>query len=330
MTEEATRPRVTVRVPGKINLELVVGPRRSDGYHDLVTIFQAVSVYDEVRVEPAAHWSITMSGPHAEGVPVDNSNIALRAARALAGRAEDFVELGKVSQIGPVSISIDKHIPVAAGMAGGSADAAAALVGCAELWDLSVLREDLQVIARDIGADVPFMLHGGTAVGSGRGDDIAPVLSQGVAHWVLWVSTGAGLSTAQVYAEFDRLHGDGTPPTPSLSPHLISALRTMDPEAMGSALHNNLTPAALSLQPALQTVLDAGLDLGAHGAVISGSGPTVAFLVASPAHALDLSMGLAARGPGGDIVRATGPVSGAHVVESRGHGRGTGPRLGSV
>lgn len=330
MTEEATRPRVTVRVPGKINLELVVGPQRSDGYHELATVFQAVNVYDEVRVEPAQDWSITMGGPHGEGVPADGSNIALRAARALAGRAEDFVEPGKVSQIGPVAITIEKHIPVAAGMAGGSADAAAALVGCAELWDLSVLREDLEVIARDIGADVPFMLHGGTAVGSGRGDDIAPVLSQGEAHWVLWISTGEGLSTAEVYAEFDRLHADEAPPSPTLSPQLISALRTMDPEAMGSALHNDLAPAALSLQPDLQHVLNAGIDLGAQGAVISGSGPTVAFLVASPAQALDLSMGLAARGPGGDIVRATGPVSGAHVVESRGYGQGAGPRLGSV
>ncbi len=328
MTSEATPAHVTVRVPGKINLELVVGPRRRDGYHELVTVFQAVSVYDEVRVKPASQWSVQMSGPHGSDVPVDGRNIALAAAQSLAGRADDFIEIGTVSTIGPVAISIEKHIPVAAGMAGGSADAAAALVACAELWELSVLREDLEVIARDLGADVPFMLHGGTAVGAGRGDTISPVLAQGEAHWVLWISTGAGLSTAAVYAEFDRLNGD--PPAPHLSPHLASALRTMDPEGMGAALHNNLAPAALSLQPELQAVLDAGLDLGACGAVISGSGPTVAFLVSSPAEALDLSMGLAVRGPGGDIVRATGPVSGAHVIESRGHGNSPRPRLGSV
>ncbi len=330
MTSEATPAHVTVRVPGKINLELIVGPRRRDGYHELVTVFQAVSVYDEVRVEPASQWSVEMGGPHGAGVPEDGSNIALSAAQALAERADDFIEIGTVSTIGPVAISIDKHIPVAAGMAGGSADAAAALVACAELWDLSVLREDLEVIAREIGADVPFMLHGGTAVGAGRGDTISPVLAQGEAHWVLWISTGAGLSTAEVYAEFDRLGGDDEPPAPHLSPQLASALRTMDPEAMGAALRNNLAPAALSLQPELQAVLDAGLDLGACGAVISGSGPTVAFLVSSPAEALDLSMGLAVRGPGGDIVRVTGPVSGAHVIESRGHGNNPGPRLGSV
>ncbi|MGB3827658.1 MAG: 4-(cytidine 5'-diphospho)-2-C-methyl-D-erythritol kinase [Ornithinimicrobium sp.] len=328
MTSEATPVHVTVRVPGKINLELVVGPRRSDGYHELVTVFQAVSVYDDVRVEPAREWSVTMSGPHGDAVPVDSSNVALKAAQALAERAGEFVESGSTSRIGPVAISIDKHIPVAAGMAGGSADAAATLVACADLWDLSVLRDDLEVIAREIGADVPFMLHGGTAVGSGRGDDISPVLAQGDAHWVLWISTGAGLSTAEVYAEFDRLHAEDPPAPPQLSPVLASALRTMNPEAMGSALNNNLATAALSLQPHLQSVLDAGLDLGARGAVISGSGPTVAFLVSSPAEALDLSMGLAARGPGGDIVRATGPVPGAHVIDSR--GPGITPRLGSV
>ncbi|MGB3593547.1 MAG: 4-(cytidine 5'-diphospho)-2-C-methyl-D-erythritol kinase [Ornithinimicrobium sp.] len=328
MTAEPTPAQVTVRVPGKINLELVVGPRRSDGYHELVTVFQAVSVYDEVRVEPAPDWSVTMGGPHGAAVPADGPNIALAAARALAERADDFIEIGSVSSVGPVAISIDKHIPVAAGMAGGSADAAGALVACAELWDLSVLREDLEVIARGIGADVPFMLHGGTAVGAGRGDTISPVLARGAAHWVLWISTGEGLSTAEVYAEFDRLHGEEEPCAPQLSSRLASALRTMDPEAMGASLHNNLAPAALSLRPQLQAVLDAGLDLGACGAVISGSGPTVAFLVSSPAEALDLSMGLAVRGPGGDIVRATGPVSGAHVIDSRGHGAG--PRLGSV
>lgn len=328
MSDEAARSQVTVRVPGKINLQLVVGPQREDGYHELLTIYQAVSVHDRVRVEPSSTWSVTVGGLHSDGVPADESNLALRAAKALADQASKLIDEGGTSAIGPVAISIDKQIPVAAGMAGGSADAAAALVACADLWDLSLLREDLETVAATIGADVPFLLHGGTAVGSGRGDDIAPVLSQGEAHWVLWVSTQEGLSAAEVYAEFDRLAGDQAPPAPELSPSLVSALRTMDPAQMGKELRNDLAQAAISLRPSLQGVLDAGLELGALGAIISGSGPTVAFLVASQADGLDLSMGLAARGPSGDIIRVTGPVPGAHVIEDRGP-QGHGPRTRS-
>ncbi len=325
MSEVTGRQRVSVQVPGKINLQLSVGPRREDGYHELVTVFQAVSLYDIVHVEPAKAWSVSVSGPQSDSVPVDGSNIALQAAQALAQRALKILDADATSLIAPVSITIEKQIPVAAGMAGGSADAAATLVACAHLWGLEAAREDLEVVAGELGADVPFLLHGGTAVGTGRGDDITPVLAQGEAHWVLWLSEGEGLSTPAVYAEFDRLHEQVEPPAPELSPELVAALRTMDPVAMGPALHNNLTPASLSLQPALQDVLDAGRELGALGALVSGSGPTVAFLVGSQAGALDLSMGLAARGPGGDIIRVTGPVPGAHVIDSRGRGS----RLGS-
>ncbi len=210
-------------------------------------------------------------------------------------------------------------------MAGGSADAAAALVGCAEVWDLGVLRDDLESLAAELGADVPFLLHGGTALGSGRGDKISPVLSRGDLHWVLWVTAEEGLSTPEVYAECDRLRGEAEVPSPVVSQDLVSGLRTMEPDAVGAALHNDLQAAALSLRPQLQEVLDSGLDLGARGAVVSGSGPTVAFLVGSQAEALDLSMGLAARGPAGDILRVTGPVAGAGVIGSR----GPGPQLGT-
>ncbi|MGB5952302.1 MAG: 4-(cytidine 5'-diphospho)-2-C-methyl-D-erythritol kinase [Ornithinimicrobium sp.] len=330
MGHDATRAQVTVRVPGKINLQLVVGPQREDGYHELLTIYQAVSMHDRVRVEPASTWSISVGGLHSAGVPADGSNLAMKAAKALADQAAALIDDGDISAIGPVAISIDKQIPVAAGMAGGSADAAATLVGCADLWDLSLLREDLEGVAATLGADVPFLLHGGTAIGSGRGDDIAPVLSQGEAHWVLWVSTEEGLSAASVYAEFDRLVGDKIPPRPELSASMVSALRTMDPRQMGRELRNDLAAAAISLQPRLQDVLNAGLELGALGAIISGSGPTVAFLVTSAADALDLSMGLAARGPSGDIVRVTGPVPGAHVIDGRGsQDPGSRPRSGT-
>ncbi len=324
MSEAMDAQGVTVRVPGKLNLALSVGPRRDDGYHELATVFQAVSVYDHLVVEPAAEWSVRTVGDYADHIPASVDNLAVRAAQLLSERAETMVETQPVC--GPVALTIHKNIPVAAGMAGGSADAAAALVGCAEVWDLGVLREDLEVLAAELGADVPFMLHGGTALGSGRGDKISPVLSRGDLHWVLWLTADGGLSTPQVYAECDRLREEaGVAATPMVSQDLVSGLRTMDPDAVGAALHNDLQAAALSLRPELQEVLDSGLALGARGALVSGSGPTVAFLVGSQAEALDLSMGLAARGPAGDILRVTGPVTGAGVVGSR----GPGPQLGT-
>lgn len=321
MTLAVPSQRVTVRVPGKLNLGLSVGGLREDGFHEVATVFQAVGVYDWVMIEPAEEWSVRTVGAYADQVPDSEDNLALRAARLLAERAGSIV--GADASCGPVALTIDKSIPVAAGMAGGSADAAAALMGCSEVWDLGVLRDDLQPLAAELGADVPFLLHGGTALGSGRGDKISPVLSRGDLHWVLWLTTGEGLSTPAVYAEFDRLHD--SPSTPVVSEALVSGLRTMQPDAVGAALKNDLQEAALSLRPDLQEVLDAGLDLGARGGLVSGSGPTVAFLVGSQAEALDLSMGLAARGPAGDILRATGPVSGASVMGAR----GSGPHLGA-
>jgi 4-diphosphocytidyl-2-C-methyl-D-erythritol kinase len=156
-------------------------------------------------------------------------------------------------------------------------------------------------------------------MGSGRGERLAPVLARGELHWVLWVSEAAGLSTPEVYAECDRLRGSAPVADPAPSDRLLAALRTMDTAAVGAALHNDLQEAALSLAPGLGEVLQAGHELGARGAVVSGSGPTVAFLVDSPAEAIDLSVGLAARGPHGEIKRAVGPVPGAHVVPEGAH-----------
>lgn len=306
MTPPAEHRAVTARVPGKINLELRVGPLRADGYHELATIYHAVGVHDHVTVTPADSWSVRVTGEYAGLVPEDGSNLALKAARKLAAAA-GWEE--------PVAITIDKQIPVAGGMAGGSADAAGTLVACEALWDLGLAREDLERIGARLGSDVPFLLHGGTAIGSGRGERIAPVLARGELHWVLWVSDSAGLSTPAVYAEFDLLRAGDPAPAPEASEGLLAALRTMDTPAVAAELHNDLQEAALSLRPDLLDVLEAGLDLGAQGGVVSGSGPTVAFLVASQAEAIDLSVGLAARGPQGEIKRAIGPVAGAHIVQ---------------
>lgn len=308
---------VTVRVPGKINLGLSVGPLREDGFHELSTVFHAVSLYDHVTVQPAPAWSVHVTGPYADRVPADASNIALVAARALARRRM------RRARVDPVRIDIDKQIPVAGGMAGGSADAAAALVACRELWALDHLETDaLEAIAADLGSDIPFLLHGGTAIGSGRGEQVTPVLARGELHWVLWAGEDLSLSTPEVYAECDRLRAETgeAVPGPQPSEALMTALRRMDTDEVAAALHNDLQDAAVSLRPVLAEVLETGLELGARGAVVSGSGPTVAFLVASQAEAIDLSVGLATNGPAGDIVRAIGPVPGAQVVNGRSPG----------
>jgi 4-diphosphocytidyl-2-C-methyl-D-erythritol kinase len=299
-----TRRSVTVRVPAKVNLELKVGPRRSDGYHELSTVYMAVGLHDEVTVVPSDDWSVLVSGPYADRVPRDDSNLALRAARALGAQ----VGIGD-----PVSVLIHKEIPVAAGLAGGSADAAGALLACDHLWGLGLPRDDLLETAADLGSDVPFVLTGGIAVGSGRGERLAPVLARGTYHWVLAVSP-TGLSTPAVYAECDRLRGAVRMSAPEPSTRMMTALRSGDVRALGAALTNDLGDAALSLQPGLGEILVAGIEYGAVGGIVSGSGPTVAFLTDSPEAALDLCVSLTASGVAGEVRRAKGPVHGAQVM----------------
>ena len=295
---------VTVRVPAKVNLELMVGPLRADGFHDLATVFQAVGVHDDVSVEASDEWGITVNGPYADMVPVDETNLAMRAARLLAGEAG--VDM-------PVHITIDKDIPVAGGMAGGSADAAAALVACDAFWGVGSSKAALQDLAAELGSDVPFALNGGTAIGSGRGDHLVPVLGRGRYHWVFAISD-VGLSTAKVYAECDRLRARRRAPGPGPTASMMTALRAGDAVSLGRALSNDLQPAALSLQPRLAAVLETGMQFGALGGIVSGSGPTVAFLVADTEGGLDLAVALTASGAAPAVARAMGPVHGAHVI----------------
>lgn len=297
---------VRVRVPAKINLALRVGPPRLDGYHPLATVYQAVSLYDEVHAawaEPE-EFSVTVSGEGADLVPTDEHNLALRAARLLAQTSGPSDTLG-------VSFSIKKSIPVAGGLAGGSANGAAALLACAVLWDLDVGLEELITLAAELGSDVPFALLGGTALGSGRGEQVVPVLARGGYHWVLAFGHH-GLSTPAVYRRHDELRpGAEVPEVPA---RLMNALRSGDPASVGAALVNDLQPAALDLQPRLRQVLEAGLEYGAVGAVVSGSGPTCAFLAASESAAVDLSVALSADGVCRAVRRANGPVTGARVI----------------
>ena len=295
---------VTVRVPAKVNLELMVGPRRSDGFHHLATVFQAVGVHDDVSVEASDDWGVTVTGPFTDLVPVDGTNLAMRAARLLAGEAG-------IDQ--PVHITIDKDIPVAGGMAGGSADAAGALVACDALWGVGSSKAALEALGAELGSDVPFALNGGTAIGSGRGDQLVPVLGRGRYHWV-FALCDVGLSTAKVYAECDRLRAGRRVPEPVPTASMMTALRAGDSASLGRALSNDLQPAALALQPRLAEVLETGMEFGALGGIVSGSGPTVAFLVADTERGLDLAVALTASGAAPAVSRAVGPVHGAHVV----------------
>ena len=296
---------VTVRAPAKVNLELRVSSRRSDGYHDVSSVFMAVGLYDEVSVTAYHEWYVDVTGPFADIVPTGPDNLVVRAVRLLADRSDVADDT--------VAVRIAKEIPVAAGMAGGSADAAAALLACDHLWGLRLERDALTELAAELGSDIPFALHGGIAIGSGRGEQLAPVLARGSFHWV-FALRDQGLSTPTVYAECDRLRGRGPVPQPTPSPQVMSALRRGDPAALGRALNNDLQEAAISLQPDLQGVLDAGLDFGALGGIVCGSGPTVAFLTGSAEHALDLCVALTASGVAREVRRAKGPVHGAQLI----------------
>jgi 4-diphosphocytidyl-2-C-methyl-D-erythritol kinase len=307
--------RVTVRVPAKLNLQLAVGPPRADGYHDLVTVFHAVSLFDEITAEPARRDGVTVSGEGADRVPADRDNLALRAVAALraALRAAGPSAPG-------VHITIAKRIPVAAGLAGGSGDAAAALVACNEVWNGRLGQPRLLEIAARVGSDVAFALLGGTAVGRGRGERLTPALAPATQyHWVLAFADGH-LSTPEVYEALDRQRaragGRGVqgPAQPELDAALMSALRSGDARLVGRALSNDLQPAALSLFPALRKTLAAGLELGALGALVAGSGPTCVFLAASADRALDLAASLSGAGVCRSVARASGPVPGAVIV----------------
>lgn len=296
---------VTVRAPAKINLELFVGPRGEDGYHALATVYQAVSIHDEVTAAYADEWGCSVSGRDADRVPTDESNLALKAARTLAERTggQD-----------PVHLSIRKEIPVAGGMAGGSADAAAALVACDALWETGLSKEELDEVAADLGSDVPFLLHGGTAVGSGRGEVVTAVLAKGTYHWVFVPSVDTGLSTPAVYRAFDERTAGTAVEDPIPSAALMSALRAGDPVALAPVLDNDLQPDAIDLRPDIGEVIEAAMGFGALAAIVSGSGPTVAVLAESTEGAIDLAVSLTASGVAGDILRATGPVAGAHII----------------
>ncbi len=302
----------TARVPAKINLCLGVGPVRDDGFHSLATVYQALDVHDEVRAVAVDDSDEVTVSVHIEAdrlvesidVPTDADNLAVRAAKLLRD---------KTGTEGGVRLAIRKVIPVAGGMAGGSADAAAALVACNEVWGTGLGKPDLELLAAELGSDVPFLLHGGNAIGGGRGEAVSPVLARGSYFWVVAVAS-QGLATKDVFAEFDRLN-DGTDlPQPEPPEDLLAALRAGDAAELGATLSNDLTDAALSLRPELRGTLDMGLEAEALGAVVSGSGPTCLFLAEDEAHSLDIAIALAGANVCADVIQARGPVAGARLI----------------
>ncbi|ALJ19765.1 4-(cytidine 5'-diphospho)-2-C-methyl-D-erythritol kinase [Microbacterium sp. No. 7] len=303
--------RVHARAPGKINVSLDVGPRKDDGYHDLVSVFLAVSLYEDVVVSHSDGFSARITGDiDVAGVPVDETNLAVRAARLVVEEA---------GWNGGVHLDIHKRVPVAGGMGGGSADAAAALVAVDDLLHAGLGAPRLHRLAARLGADVPFALHGGAAVGVGRGDELTPALTGGRFDWAL-VSHPQGLSTPAVYREFDRLReGDDAAACGSTAAGdtaVLQALRAGDPRALAAAVFNGLQPAALSLRPDLGAVLVDGVERGALAGIVSGSGPTLAFLAGGESDARALAASLVTAGH--DARHVHGPVHGAHIVSRAG------------
>ncbi len=305
MTPHAATGTVRVQVPARITPYLELVRRQPGDARELVAVFHAVDLYDEVSVTAAPRLSVRTVGAAAE--PAGTKNPVGFAARSLARR------LGVPAA---VAIQITKRIPVAGGMAGSSADAAAVLVACAVLWGAELSRGDLAEIAAEVGADVPFALSGGTAIGTGRGERLSPVLSRAPLHWALALADD-GLPAADVYAEADRLRrADAAPRTGDVQ-QMLTALAAGDPAQVAAEMRNDLQAAALSLRPGLRRTLRAGLDAGAIGGIVSGSGPTVALLAADPDAAAGLAAEMAGSGTCRSVRVVTGPAPGARVVAAR-------------
>jgi 4-diphosphocytidyl-2-C-methyl-D-erythritol kinase len=296
---------VTAYASAKLNLALRVGRRRADGFHPLKTLFHAVDLLESVTVTPAKRDRIEVAGLGAEDVPTDSSNLVAQATELLRRMTGRRV---------PVRIRLNKAVPTAAGLAGGSADAAAALIALNQLWSLGLLPRQLHDLAAALGSDVPFALHGGTAIGHGRGETLTPVRAGSRLYWAL-VTTPAGMSTPDVFERFDQMVErsalEAPPPIPT---GLVDAVRRGDPQAVGRYLINDLQAAILALRPDLSNVLATANRIGALGAVISGSGPTVACLAPGPQSAAKLAETLGAALPNNKILLAAGPAPGARLA----------------
>jgi 4-diphosphocytidyl-2-C-methyl-D-erythritol kinase len=298
-------PAVIARAPAKINLILRVGLPGDSGYHPLVTVFQAVDLWDEVSVTPADKDHLVVEGSvDVSGVPTDHTNIVWKAVDALSQERRHRE---------PLAITITKTIPVAGGMAGGSADAAATLVALNDLWSLGLTTQELADIAATLGADVPFSLLGGLALGEGLGDVLTALARHEPLHIVV-VSSPLALSTPLVYKTLDERRGEGEGVLAALSAKEIAGVVGNDVHELANILANDLQPATLQLAPEVHDTLDALHDAGALASLVSGSGPTVFGLCEDATHAAEVAGVLRRRG-----LSATETVStpgGANLISS--------------
>lgn len=302
---------VVARAPGKINVSLEVGPPREDGYHSVATIYLAVSLFEDVRASERMDSEFTISlhpdsAPFAdpETFPLGKDNLVVRAADEL--RRYTGVTMG-------ADLEVTKRVPIAGGMGGGSADAAAALVACNALWDCGLNREELAVVGAKLGADIPFALFGGAAVGLGIGDQVSPMLIRRSTYWVL-VPASYGLSTPEVYRTLDKLRAYQDVEAPhEVDIDTVQALVTADVNSLGLNLRNDMEQAAIHLAPEIDTVIGTGERLGAVRGIVSGSGPTIAFLAESKTHAEQLRT-LINEELDVDALVVSGPANGAAVV----------------
>ena len=299
---------LTVRGAAKINLLLGVGATRPDGFHTLVTVYQAVSLYDDLVVEASADLSVETEVAHyidGSHLPGQGENIVDRAAAALAAHH---------GRPAGAQVRIDKSIPIAGGLAGGSADGAAALVALDRLHGFGTSDDDLLALAAGLGSDVPFALVGGTAVGEGHGELVTPVPDPGSWWWVVVPATD-GMSTPAVYRHYDELRPD-PPALPDPPDVILAALASGDPRHLAQALHNDLEQAAFDLRPDLAALVAEGVAAGALRGLVSGSGPTCVFLCESAEHARTVAGVLGAACDERVVLVAPGPVAGAHVVDA--------------
>jgi 4-diphosphocytidyl-2-C-methyl-D-erythritol kinase len=297
---------VTVRAAAKVNLHLGVGRPREDGFHPLATVYQTLSLHDDVTASTRARWSVALvceDDIERSAFPLGEDNIVVRAGRLLAAHHADDRA---------AELVVRKSIPIAGGLAGGSADAAAALVALDRLWDLQTSDDVLLSLAAQLGSDVPFALVGGTALGGGRGEVVTPLLDEGTRWWVV-VPAATGLSTPVVYRHFDELSPDA-PAEVTVPQALLAALADPDNRVLAAALRNDLQPAAIDLRPELGDLIEAGERAGALRGLVSGSGPTCLFLCSDRGSADRVRTALLDTGLPRVLV-ALGPVSGTHVVE---------------
>ncbi len=305
MDQEMT-PSVTVRAAAKVNLHLGVGRPRPDGYHPLATVYQTLSLHDDVTVRTGPEWAVDLvceDDIDRAAFPAGEANIVVQAGRLLV--AHHGIERA-------AEVTVRKSIPIAGGLAGGSADAAAALVALDRLWDLQTSDEDLLAMAGALGSDVPFALVGGTALGGGRGEVVTSMQDEATRWWVV-VPSFLGLSTPAVYRHFDELSPDA-PEEVSVPEELVTALADPDNRALAAALGNDLQNAAIDLRPELGELIEAGERAGALRGLVSGSGPTCVFLCTDRGSADRVRLALIEGGQPRVLV-ALGPVTGTHVVE---------------